>query len=311
MTECATLPVEMDEVQCTTVEGKVYVQGATEPEDHEYTIYCYEPAIDKWNTLPLLLVKYCGLGNYNNHLVAVGGINRNNNMVSNEVYTLENNQWNGTTLPNLEIARHSSCVLSFSSQLAVAGGKIKSDSEQYTCHVEIYDKDHHKWYRTIPLPKACDMSSIVISNRAYIIGRANSKSVLFISSEDLQNGKEYGDQQRKSLGSLPTWNVLRETPMELPSAATLGHNLMTVGGRIEGKTTNQIYAYDLKERNWRHAGCIDLPHPLLGCGVCSFSPYEFYVLGGCRDSSESGVSGSSSYPKVNTVYKFALSTVSE
>lgn len=245
MTTCAPMPIKMDEVQCTTVQGRVYVQEATEPDasdDCEYTIYCYDPASNSWNHLPILPVKYCGLGTFNNQLVVVGGITCDNH-ISDKVFTFQDNRWNDNILPALEKARHSNCVLSFSCQLVVAGGKAKPDAQQNsikdinynTCYVEIYDKDKHKWFGTIPLPKACHLSSIVIENKAFVIGRANSKLVYFVSSEDLENGKEdYDDDgmdDTKSIGSLPTWRALRETPMEVPGAATLGGNLLTVGGR--------------------------------------------------------------------------------
>lgn len=134
----------------------------------------------------------------------------------------------------------------------------------------------------------------------------------FVSSEDLENGKEdYDDDgmdDTKSIGSLPTWRALRETPMEVPGAATLGGNLLTVGGRIDGVyTCKQIFRYDPRWRKWKHADGLDLPHPLLGCGICSVSRDEFYVIGGCRDDKADGTS----YPKVDTMYKINLDLVTE
>lgn len=297
----------MDEVQCTTVGGKIYVQGASD-NDCEYNIYCYDPLSDTWNTLLCAPpVKYCGLGNLDNVLVAVGGIKKDNT-VTNEVYRYSGHQWKEGVIRNMEVARHSTCVLSFTSQLVVAGGKTKSDLEQYSRHVEIYDKENNKWIKTIPLPKACDLSSVVIQDKAFVIGRSKigSKLVYFVSSEDLERGKESLDyDDTASIGDLPTWKALQETPMELPSAASLGGNLMTVGGRIDGCTTKNIHMYDLKKRKWRHIEGLFVPTPLFACGVCTPSRTEFYVIGGCCESSNDR----SSFPRVNTMYRFTLSSM--
>ena len=73
--KCVELTTAIVSGQITVINGKVYCGGGgAEDDDDEYIVYCYGPSQDKWTTLPPLPVKYCGLGQVNGKLVAVGGI---------------------------------------------------------------------------------------------------------------------------------------------------------------------------------------------------------------------------------------------
>ena len=64
--------------------------GSTEHADGDigYTVYCYDPPQDKWITLPVLPVRWFGLGQINGKLVAVGGEKKINEK-SDVIYTYE------------------------------------------------------------------------------------------------------------------------------------------------------------------------------------------------------------------------------
>ena len=121
----------------------------------EYIVYCYNPSQDNWTTLPLLPVKWFGLGQINGKLVAVGGRKKRDVGATNEVYTYDerSRKWK-QTIPPMPTARHSSGVLSLQSALVVAGGAT-SISVKCTAAVEIYKEDTSQWYRTDRLPTAC------------------------------------------------------------------------------------------------------------------------------------------------------------
>ena len=55
--------------------------------DAEYVVYCYNPSQDRWTTLPPLPVRWFGQDQINGKLVAVGGVNKSDKQVSDEVYT--------------------------------------------------------------------------------------------------------------------------------------------------------------------------------------------------------------------------------
>ena len=114
-----------------------------------YIIYCYDPSQDKWTTLPPLPVVWFGLGQVNGKLVVVGGV-KSGSQISSEVYTYDerSRKWK-QTIPPMPTARYSPGVLSLQSALIVAGGS------SYTAAVEIFKPDTSQWYRTDPLPTAC------------------------------------------------------------------------------------------------------------------------------------------------------------
>ena len=76
-----------------------------------------------WTSLPLLPVKWFGLGQVNGQLVAVGGKKENDLTTSNDVYVYDgpSQMWE-QTIPPMLTARDSPGVLSLPSMLIVAGG---------------------------------------------------------------------------------------------------------------------------------------------------------------------------------------------
>ena len=84
---CANLPTRLSSGKKTVVNGKVYCGGGVT--NDAYTVYCYDPPQDKWTTLPLLPVRYFGLGQINGELVAVGGQKKCNVYTTNDVYTYD------------------------------------------------------------------------------------------------------------------------------------------------------------------------------------------------------------------------------
>ena len=89
--ECASLPVGINSIKSTVINGKVYCGGGVTTDD-DYIVYCYDvsQAMAKWTTLPPLPVRWFGLGHVDGKLVAVGGRNNSDDSgATNEVRTYD------------------------------------------------------------------------------------------------------------------------------------------------------------------------------------------------------------------------------
>ena len=177
-----------------------------------YIIYCYDPSQDKWTTLPPLPVRGFGLGQVNGKLVAVGGV-KSGSQPSSEVYTYDerSRKWK-QTIPPMPTVRLFPGVLSLQSALVVAGGV------PHTIAVEIFKPDTSQWYRTDPLPIACqNISLVAIGNTCYALGGYNVSHLnqaLYASVDDLLRNAVPANQTTHS-GSSDTqsaWKTLPNTP---------------------------------------------------------------------------------------------------
>ena len=298
--ECGKLPIRLRCGKTTVISGKVYCGGGwAEDPDDECTVYCYDPSQDKWTTLPPLTVKFFGLGQVNGKLVAVGGMNKSY-VHANEVYTYDDRyrRWK-QTIPPIPTARRLPGVLSLQSALVVAGGRIPSS---YTAAVEIFKSDTLQWYRTDPLPLACeDISLVAIGNTCYVLGGFKSPSQLnqafFASVDDfLRNAVPANQITNVHSGSSytqPAWKTLPNTPTSGPAAAVLAGNLLAIGGceTSEGRATKkEVYMYSPSTNSWIYIS--DLPAPLSNTAVAVLSSTEILVTGGWSTYSR----------KVDTVY---------
>ena len=283
------------------INGKVYCGGgSTDNPDGDYIIYCYDPSQDKWTTLPPLPVRYFGLGQVNGKLVAVGGENNTWNETS-DVYTYDrrSRKWK-QTIPPMPTARLSPGVLSLQSALVVAGGFISS-LMLYTATVEIFKPDTSQWYRTDPLPTACqNIPLVAIGNTCYALGGYSGSylnQALYASVDDLLGNAVPANQTTHS-GSSDTqsaWKTLHNTPTYRPAAAVLAGNLLAIGGdeiSEGGADMKEVYMYSPSTNSWIYIS--DLPAPRSRTAVAVLST-EVLVIGGYGNCI-----------RVNTVYKGIL-----
>ena len=265
---------------------------AVDCNDHEYTVYCYDPSRDEWTPLPPLPVRWFGLGQVYGKLVAVGGWNYPS-YETNEVYTYDerSRKWKWTIHP-IPTDRWSPGVLSLQSALVVAGGATSSSSSPYTAAVEIFKPETSQWYRTNQLPTACcHISLVAIGNTCYALGGYNGSCLnqaLYASVDDLLCNAVSANQTTRSGNS--AWKTLPNTPTYQPAAAVIAGTLLAVGGKDYGGTSrNEIYMYSSFTNSWIYIS--DLPAPRSCTAVAVLSSTEILVIGG----SDSG--------RVNTVYK--------
>ena len=282
--------------------GKVYCAGVTNFDVTEYIVYCYDLSQDKWTTLLSLPVKYFGLGRVCDKLVAVGGQKEDNHTPSNAVYTYdeESQKWR-STIPPMPTAREFPGVLSLQSALVVAGGSTSSCIDA----VEIFKPDTSQWYRTDPLPTACeDISLVRIGNNCYALGGytrlSHLSQALCASVDDLLHNAVPANQTSHDgvhSDTQSAWNALSNTPTYGPAAAVLLGNLFAIGGNevsTGGVTKKEVYMYSPSTNSWIYTS--DLPAPRVDTAVAELSPSELIVVGGKV----------AEYTRVSTIYTGTL-----
>ena len=280
---------------------KVYCGGgATDfPNDFtDYVVYCYDAAQDDWTTLPPLPVRFFGLGQVNDKLVAIGG---QKNTRVNEILTYDerSKKWK-QTIPPMPTARTSPGVLSLQSALVVAGG-ITSDST-YTNVVEIFKPSPSQWYTTDPLPTpCCDICLIATGSggECYALGGYRHllglSQVLCASVDDLISNATPANQTA-IIDTQSLWKTLVDSPTNRPTASTLSGHLLAVGGTersVEGADMSTVHVYSPSTNLWLYVS--DIPAPLSIPAVAALSPTEILVIGGRYCGG-----------RVNTVYKGIL-----
>ena len=286
----------------TVINGRVYYGGGVTDkllDNNEYIIFCYDPSQDKWTTLPPLPIRWFGLGQVNGKLVAVGGLKKSTRNEINDVYTYdEQSQTWKQTIPPMPTARSSPGILSLQSALVVAGGYTSTFSNA----VEIFKPDTSQWYRTDPLPTACNHIPLVaIGNTCYALGGYGGSylnQALYASVDDLLGNAVPANQTTHS-GSSDTqsaWKTLPNTPTYRPAAAVLAGNLLAIGGKETpegGAAKKEVYMYSPSTNSWIYIS--DLPAPRACTAAVVLSSTEVLVIGG-----EGGGD------RVNTVYKGTL-----
>ena len=297
--QCAKLPTGICNAKTTVINGKVYFGGGVTDGDDEYIVYCYDPSQDKWTTLPPLPVRYFGLGQVSGKLVAVGGVKKGTGN-KNDVFTYDERlqKWK-QTIPPMPTVRYTLGVLSLQSALVVAGGATPT----YSDAVEIFKPDTSQWYRTDPLPTACNHISLVaIGNTCYALGGFSGSRLnqaLYASVDDLLGNAVPANQTTHS-GSSDTqsaWKTLPNTPTYWPAAAVLADNLLAIGGfetsGLGGAAMKEVYMYSPSTNSWIYIS--DLPAPRSRTAAAVLSSTEVLVIGGWD-----GVG------RLNTVYKGTL-----
>ena len=224
-----------------------------------------------------------GLGQVNGKLVAVGGKKDTGN-VTNDVYTYDERpqKWK-QTIPPMPTARWSPGVLSLQSALVVAGGCTSTFSDA----VEIFKPDISRWYRTDPLPTACnDISLVAIDNTCYALGGydgSNLSQALYASVDDFLGNAVPANQITHS-GSSDTqsaWKILSNTPTYWPAAAVLAGNLLAIGGweTSDSRTgKKEVYMYSPSTNSWIYIS--DLPAPRSLTTAAVLSSIEILIIGG-------------------------------
>ena len=293
--QCSELPVKMHRGKVSVINGKVYYGGGKTDANEMYTVYCYNPSQDDWNTLPPLPVRLFGLGEVSGKLVAVGGRRKSDDKIADEVYTYDEYslQWK-QIVPPIPTARWLPGVLSLNSALIVAGGFTSSGISSNI--VEIFQHKTSQWYKTDPLlaPKVCcDVSLASIENTCYVLRGSTDRSCLnqvqCASIHDLLcralPTDHNGTVCSSSSDIQSAWKTLPNTLTYAPTSATLAGNLLAIGGNETHKgevNKKEVYTYSPSTRSWIYVS--DLPASRSCTAVAVLSSREILVIGGRGES---------------------------
>ena len=294
----------MWQAQTVVIRDKVYCGGGDAANtDDDYRLFCYSPSEDTWTTLPPCPVRWFGLGQVRGKLVTVGGLKKSDK--TNEVYEFDEvtQTWK-PSIPPMPTARHSPAVLSHHSALIVAGGNTGHTHNSRTTAVEVFREETSQWHTTEPLPfRWCAASSLLINNRWYLLGggaeeeRYSNRALCAHVDLLLQRALDGNRASTDSNGTV--WEVLPNTPLYAPAAATFGTSLLAVGGTTTSRCFNPQVTVDVYfpcTNTWIHISA--LPAPLVLAATAMLSPTELLVIGGLNKG----------YVRLNKVYKGLLQT---
>ena len=297
---CANLPEALCNGMATVLDGCIYCYFAAYS---SILVYCYDSAQDTWTTLPPLPVKWIGLGQINEKLVSVGGHTKDNQMVTDKLYTYNkvSHTWE-QEFPPMPIARRSPSILQIQSAFLAVGGV--EEGGMVTNTVEILKLDVMQWYRckTAQIPIGCrHVSLVAIGNVCYIMGGSYGfhedttflNQVLYASIDDLLDSTVADSQSSRHSGTI--WKSLPDTPRYVPTSTVLAGRLLAIGGGdqpIGGADMKEVYMYSDTAKSWMYIS--DLPAPRSDMIVVAMSATEIFVIGGYNEQ------------EVNTVYKGTL-----
>ena len=285
--------------------------GATDSRDDCYLVCQYDPASDEWTTLPPCTVKYFGLGQLSGELLTVGGVTRDRT-ITKKVYQYkpESQQWEEFLRP-MPTARYFPTAISAQSALTACGGSTDIGVPCKT--VEVYTTETSQWHTTDPLPVPCwAMTSATINTTAYLLGGGTTddkptKTVLYAPVASLIQRATSRPQQSASAArpdstsmTSSAWKTLRDTPLRVSAAVSLGGMLLAVGGNDDQHDIlPAVHVYSPATSTWIQVQSGNLPEPRYFCAAIELSENRLLVVGG-RDQDKK---------RMNTVFLGLLITV--
>ncbi len=284
-TQCANLPVKLNQAQAVLLKTKVYVQGCTPLAKTDYYIYyMYEVTTGVVWVYMKSPTKWSALTIYRLQLVLVGG-REPTGRVTNQLWVLQDEQTWTQPLPPMPTARASASAISSGDHLVVAGGLQVSGSLSNL--VEVYDG--LQWVRADPLPVACcDIKSTYQSGMWYLMGGiGQSTSVFYTSLHSLiEKATQQPPHSPNSSEQQSVWKTLPDVPYEYSSTTTLGGALLALGGEdSESERTSSVHMYSPITRSWLHIG--DIPEAVDSTCSITLTIGEVMVIGGWTGSDSS------------------------
>ena len=138
--------------------------------------------------------------------------------------------------------------------------------------VEVFTTKTSQWHTTDPLPVPCMMmSSATITNTGYLLGGVTSgaeptENIFYAPVVSLIRRATSHPQQSASAArpdsTSSAWKTLRDTPLVMSAAGSLGGMLLTVGGQNdEDETLTAVNVYFPATSTWIRVESGDLPEP--------------------------------------------------
>ncbi len=287
--------------QCVLVGGRVYVGGgAGEDGEGNCRVFEYYSGGDEWSTLPDCPVVLFAMGQFQGHLITVGGATSatlEEDTITEKVYHYKkgSRQWKEFLKP-LRTSRFLLSIITTDSAIIACGGAVETEP---CATVEVYTTETDQWHTTDPLPISCWlMSSVTIADTCYLLGGGDQpehaiRTVLCASISSLIRKAVAHPQQstaspQPSGSSSSVWKTLPDTPLLASTVASLGECLLAVGGATEeDKESSAIHVYFPPTSAWVKLTSGELPNLVGGQTAIQLSDNELFVCGGLDSSGES------------------------
>lgn len=212
-----------------------------------YEIHDYNLEKEKWKILSSCDFTNFGLAVIGDELVALGGIN-DNNEVTGKLFMLQEGKWKDGKYPALNVGRSCFAAATVNSYLVCIGGYLSADREDITTSVEMFHEGSQVWCLLRALPKICRLpSAVVCGQHLYVI--STNKEVGYSCSLQHFVTSEHCSNAELTIN----WTNLASRPIDDATITSLHGKVIIVGGRNKNRKPNSII-YQLIGGAWEKVG---------------------------------------------------------
>ena len=275
--EGASVPVDCYRHTAVWLNGLVYVGGGYETGcKASYTINCYDPVNNSWNST--INTPYChyAMTILNNKLLIAGGKDRNGRRTS-QVLIMEIGQLNSYT--KMITARSDATATGHQGMLIITGGRDNKSNILST--TELFDSKNGQWYVSNDLPQPYYyLQSVIVDNTLYLLGGVNTdsnSSAVFTAPLDTLSRHQL------------KWNTHQNTPYcrSAPVSVNGTHLLIVGGSKMTGLDCirySDVYKLKKVNQSWEAIGHIPSTRSL--SAAVSTADNRVIVIGGKKDKGE-------------------------
>ena len=243
-----------------------YGGGSSSQSDREQIVNKYDPTNDTWVCLPSLQRKKFTLVNYQQKLVAIGGVTQSGSF-SREVSVWDDTtrQWKMHT--KMKATRMQCMAIAYKGCIIVAGGKNVDTLKS----IEVYSGQ--QWQsspKRLPVPMH-SASSAILNGQWYLAGgetnQGPEKAIHCIPLEAIISPKLKA-----------AWGITTPLSYERSTLVTFRNTLLAIGG-IDVVNNATVYKYSTDEMKWVEIKKA-LPTSCHCAAAIQFND-ELFVVGGC------------------------------
>ena len=284
--KCRAAPCIMRRGSVTQHNNMAYFRPAGSSQVHSY-----DSGSEKWSTLhPECPRKEFTLTVVSDLVTAVGG-----KYLSNDTNTLLSfkkglrKRWVEHFQP-MPTKRALTAVVCSGKALVVAGGVTRGEGGKFVklTMVEVMDTETQQWSTVSSLPQPLiEPSATVCGDSIYLVGRKEQQryytnSVFTCCLSALLQSRTVVPLA----GNCSVWNTINDLPLK-SSTCVLNGKLLAVGGKDQGRDTNNIYAYNREASSWNIIS--HMPTHRFQCLVTILPANKLMVVGGETDYSEAAI----------------------
>ena len=272
----APAPVDRYAHTAVWLNGVVYVGVGNETQAKpSYTIDCYDPLNNSWQSPINTPYCYYAMTTLNNQLVVAGGHKKYKR--TNEILVLWDTDMGKRLLYYNEMATPRSFATAAGHQgmLIITGGE--DNNGKMLSSTELLDSNNNQWYNykcnDLPQPHY-QLQSVIVDNTLYLLGgfdkNIQASQAVFTTPLDTV------------LSHKLKWNVHQNTPLlcSAPVSANRTH-LLVLGGYKSYSYTSDIHKFNKASHSWEVIGKI--PSARSSLAAVSTDDNRIIVVGGRND----------------------------